>query len=141
MTRRAPLPSLSRGVQTTGLYYNKALLDEAGLRPPATLGDLRAMVGPLGRARCLRRWCTARAMSRFNPLLVMWLLPLIAGRTGEPLAFVEATVKGRVGYDSPAWVEAFQAIADLRTSGSCSRVPRRRTTPPCSSCSCRARRP
>jgi raffinose/stachyose/melibiose transport system substrate-binding protein len=53
----------------------------------------------------------------FNPLLVMWILPMIAGRAGDPLAFVESTIKGDVRYDSPEWIEAFQTIADLRTSG------------------------
>ena len=53
----------------------------------------------------------------FNPLLVMWLLPMIAERTGDPLAFVESTIRGQVRYDSPEWIEAFQTIADLRTSG------------------------
>ena len=32
-------------------------------------------------------------------------------------AFVERTIKGQVGYDSAEWIEAFQVIADLRSSG------------------------
>ena len=47
----------------------------------------------------------------------MWLLPMIAERAGDPLGFVERTIKGEVGYDSPEWIEAFQTIADLRTLG------------------------
>ncbi|MGH2465429.1 MAG: extracellular solute-binding protein, partial [Candidatus Limnocylindrales bacterium] len=53
----------------------------------------------------------------FDPLLVMWLLPMIAEPAGDPVAFVERTIKGQVGYDSPEWIETFQTIADLRTSG------------------------
>jgi ABC-type glycerol-3-phosphate transport system substrate-binding protein len=53
----------------------------------------------------------------FNPLLVMWLLPMIAERAGDPVAFVESTIRGDVRYDSPEWIEAFQIIADLRSSG------------------------
>jgi len=53
----------------------------------------------------------------FNSLLVTWLLPMIAGRAGDPVAFVERTIKGQVGYDSPEWIEAFETIADFRTSG------------------------
>ena len=53
----------------------------------------------------------------FNQILVTWLLPMIAERTGDPVAFAEKTVKGDVGYDSPEWLETFQTIADLRTSG------------------------
>ena len=63
------------------------------------------------------RWSTARGEVSFNPLLVMWLLPMIAERAGDPVAFVESTIKGEVGYDSPEWIEAFQTIDDLRTSG------------------------
>jgi ABC-type glycerol-3-phosphate transport system substrate-binding protein len=114
-TRAFPL-ALSRGVQTTGLYYNKALLDRAGLEPPRTIAELKAMVKPLaalGAAPLVH--CSGDAP--FNPLLVMWLLPMIAGRSGDPLEFVERTIKGEVGYDSPEWTEAFQVLADLRTSG------------------------
>ncbi len=68
----------------------------------------------------------------FNPLLVMWLLPMIAERTGDPIAFVESTIKGEVHYDSPEWVEAFRLIADLRESGSSWMGPAPRITRPCS---------
>ena len=33
------------------------------------------------------------------------------------MEFVESTLRGEVRYDSPEWTEAFQTIADLRTSG------------------------
>jgi len=108
--------ALSRGVQTTGLYYNKALLDRAGLGPPKTIGDFKAMVQPLSALGAAPLVHCAGDTS-FNPLLIMWVLPMIAERTGDPLAFVESTIKGQVGYDSPEWTEAFQAIADLQTSG------------------------
>ena len=114
-TRALPL-ALSRGVQTTGLYYNKALLDRAGLEAPRTMADLKAMVQPLAALGAAPLVHCAGDVP-FNPLLVMWLLPMIAGRAGDPLAFVESTIKGDVRYDSPEWIEAFQAIADLRTSG------------------------
>jgi ABC-type glycerol-3-phosphate transport system substrate-binding protein len=114
-TRVVPL-ALSRGVQTTGLYYNKALLDRAGLEPPATIADLKAMVEPLAAigAAPLVHCC---GDASFNPLLVMWLLPMIAGRGGDPVAFVESTIKGTVRYDSPEWIETFRILADLRTTG------------------------
>ena len=113
--RAFPL-AMTRGVQTTGLYYNKALLDQAGLEPPKTIADLKAMVKPLsalGAAPLVH----SSGDASFNPLLVMWILPMIAERAGDPIEFVESTIKGEVGYDSPEWVEAFQTIADLRTSG------------------------
>jgi ABC-type glycerol-3-phosphate transport system substrate-binding protein len=46
----------------------------------------------------------------------MWLLPMIAERTGDPLGFVESTIRGEVGYDSPEWIEAFETISGLRSS-------------------------
>jgi len=115
-TRAFPL-ALTRGVQTTGLYYNKALLDRAGLQVPRTIADLKQAVKPLaalGAAPLVH--CAGDAP--FDPLLVMWLLPMIAERAGaDPLEFVESTIRGDVRYDSPEWIEAFQTIADLRTSG------------------------
>ncbi len=113
--RAFPL-ALTRGVQTTGLYYNKALLDQVGVEPPKTIADLEAMVKPmtaLGAAPLVH--CSGDAS--FNPLLVMWVLPNIAERGGDPVEFVESTIRGEIGYDSPEWTEAFQTIADLRASG------------------------
>lgn len=114
-TRALPL-AVTRGVQTTGLLYNKALLDRAGLAPPKTIADLKSMVAPLaalGVAPLVH--CCGDAS--FNPLLVMWLLPMIAERAGDPLAFVERTIKGEVRYDSPEWIETFQILSDLRSTG------------------------
>jgi len=108
--------ALSKGVQTTGLYYNKAMLDQAGLEAPATIADLKAMVKPLAALGAAPLTFCSGEIS-FNSMLVTWALPMIAGRAGDPLAFVERTIKGEVGYDSPEWIEAFQTIADLRTSG------------------------
>ena len=113
--RALPL-AVTRGVQTTGIYYNKALLDRAGLEPPKTIADLKAMVEPLA-ALGVSPLVHPAGDTPFNPLLVMWLLPMIAERTGDPIAFVESTIKGEVRYDSPEWVEAFGLIADLRESG------------------------
>jgi ABC-type glycerol-3-phosphate transport system substrate-binding protein len=114
-TRAFPL-AMTRGVQTTGLYYNKALLDRAGLEVPKSIADLKAMVEPLA-ALGVAPLVHCAGDAPFNPLLVMWLLPMIAERGGDPLAFVESTIRGQVGYDSPEWIETFQTIADLRTSG------------------------
>ena len=104
--RALPL-AVTRGVQTTGIYYNKALLDRAGLEPPKTIADLKAMVEPLAALGVSPLVHPAGDIA-FNPLLVMWLLPMIAERTGDPIAFVESTVKGEVRYDSPEWIEAFE---------------------------------
>ncbi len=114
-TRAFPL-ALSRGVQTTGMYYNKALLDQAGLEAPRTIADLKTMVKPLSALGAAPLVHCSGDVS-FNTLLVTWVLPMIAERAGDPLGFVESTIRGQVRYDSPEWTEAFQTIADLRTSG------------------------
>jgi ABC-type glycerol-3-phosphate transport system substrate-binding protein len=57
-TRAFPL-AVTRGVHTTGIYYNKALLDRAGLQTPATIADLRRW-WPVSRPRC-------RALVRLRP--------------------------------------------------------------------------
>jgi ABC-type glycerol-3-phosphate transport system substrate-binding protein len=39
--------AVTRGIHATGLYYNKAILDAAGLEVPRTFADLEAAVQPL----------------------------------------------------------------------------------------------
>jgi multiple sugar transport system substrate-binding protein len=115
-TRAFPL-AMTRGVHSTGLYYNKALLDEAGVSPPTTIADLEAMVEPLaklGAAPLVH--CSGDVF--FNQILITWVLPMIVERSGaDPLEFAERTVKGDVHYDSAEWIEAFATIASLRETG------------------------
>ena len=113
--RAVPL-ALTGGVHTTGIFYNRALLDAAGLQPPRTFADLRAAVDPLsalGAAPLVH--CSGDVI--FNQMLITWVLPMIAERSGDPIEFAERTVRGEIRYDSPEWVEAFQTIAELTTSG------------------------
>jgi ABC-type glycerol-3-phosphate transport system substrate-binding protein len=113
--RAFPL-AFTRGVDTTGLYYNRALLDRAGVEVPRTFEDLRASVDPLaaiGVAPLVH--CSGDVF--FNQMLVTWILPMVAERTVDPIEFAERTVRGDIGYDSPEWIDALQAIADLRASG------------------------
>jgi len=113
--RAFPL-AITGGVHTTGIYYNKALLDAAGLEPPRTFADLRAAVQPLsalGAAPLIH--CSGDVI--FNQMLITWVLPMIAERTGNPVQFAERTVRGEIRYDSPEWIEAFETIADLGASG------------------------
>jgi ABC-type glycerol-3-phosphate transport system substrate-binding protein len=115
-TRAFPL-AMTRGVNTTGLYYNKALLDEAGVSAPTTIADLEAMVEPLaklGAAPLVH--CSGDVF--FNQILITWVLPMIVERSGaDPLEFAERSVKGDVHYDSAEWIEAFATIASLRETG------------------------
>jgi ABC-type glycerol-3-phosphate transport system substrate-binding protein len=114
-TRAFPL-AMTNGIHTTGLYYNKALLDQAGVAAPGTIDDLKSLVEPLaalGAAPLVHN----SGDPFFNPLLVMWILPQIASRTGDPIVFAEDTMKGDIRYDSPEWLEAFQIISDLSSSG------------------------
>ena len=113
--RAFPL-AIAGGVHTTGIYFNKALLDAAGLAPPTTFDDLRAAVEPLsalGAAPLIH--CSGDVV--FNQMLITWVLPMIAERSGDPIQFAERTVRGEIRYDSPEWIEAFETIADLGASG------------------------
>jgi len=117
-TTRLVIPlALTRGVHTTGLYYNKALLDEAGVGAPRTIADLEAMAAPLARLGAAPLvHCSGDVY--FNQILLTWVLPMIAERGGaDPQEFAERTVKGELGYDSREWIEAFATIEHLRKSG------------------------
>ena len=115
-THAFPL-AVTDGVHTTGLYVNKALLDEAGVGVPRTIADLEAMVQPLARLGAAPLvHCSGDVF--FNQILLTWILPMVAERGGaDPGDFAERTVRGEIGYDSPEWVEAFETIGGLRTSG------------------------
>lgn len=113
--RAFPL-AITGGVHTTGVYFNKALLDAAGLEAPRTFADLRAAVEPLsalGAAPLVH--CSGDVV--FNQMLITWVLPMIAERSGDPIEFAESTIRGETRYDSPEWIEAFETIAGLTTSG------------------------
>jgi ABC-type glycerol-3-phosphate transport system substrate-binding protein len=115
-TRAVPL-AVTRGVHTTGLYVNQALLDEAGLTAPRTIADLEAMVAPLAK-RGVAPLVHCSGDVFFNQILLTWVLPMIVERSGADVQdFAERTVKGDEAYDGPEWLEAFAIIADLRTSG------------------------
>lgn len=115
-TRVLPL-ALTWGVHTTGLFYNNALLDEAGLGAPRTFADLRASVEPLARLGAAPLvHCSGDVI--FNQMLVTWILPMIAEGAGlDPVDFAERTVRGEIAYDSSEWLEAYALLADLSTSG------------------------
>lgn len=115
--RRAVPMAATRGLQITGLYYNAALLEQAGVEVPATISDLEAMVEPLGRLGASPLvHCAGDAF--FNQILVTWILPMIVERTGgDPLEFADRTVKGEIHYDSTEWIAALATIASLRERG------------------------
>jgi arabinogalactan oligomer/maltooligosaccharide transport system substrate-binding protein len=113
--RAVPL-ALTGGVHTTGLYFNRALLDRAEIDVPRTFADLQAAVAPLAALDVAPLvHCSGDVF--FNQMLITWVLPMVAGRSGDPIEFAERTVAGEIGYDSPEWIEALQIIADLRRSG------------------------
>ncbi len=116
VTRAFPL-AVTRGVHTTGLFYNKALLDEAGVGVAATIADLEAMVRPLARLGAAPLvHCSGDVF--FNQILLTWVLPMLIERSGaDPQEFAERTVRGETRYDGAEWIEAFRTIARLRASG------------------------
>jgi ABC-type glycerol-3-phosphate transport system substrate-binding protein len=114
-TRAFPL-AVTRGINTTGLFYNGAILEQAGLGPPTTMSALKAMVAPLARIGVAPLvHCAGDAI--FNPMLVAWVLPMLLEGTADPMEFAERTLRGEIRYDDPEWVAAFEILADLRTSG------------------------
>ena len=107
---------------TRGVTHHGHLLQQGAARPRRrsrrrrTIADLKAMVKPLaalGVAPLVH--CSGDVF--FNQILLTWVLPMIAERTRDPLAFAESTVRGDIAYDSAEWLEAFETIADLRSSG------------------------
>jgi raffinose/stachyose/melibiose transport system substrate-binding protein len=114
-TRAFPL-AMTRGVHTTGLYYNKALLDEAGVGVPSSIADLETMVEPLARVGVAPLVHSSGDVF-FNQILLTWVLPMIVESAGyDPGTFADRTVKGEIRYDSPEWVEAFATIGNMRQS-------------------------
>jgi ABC-type glycerol-3-phosphate transport system substrate-binding protein len=114
-TRAFPL-AVTRGVHTTGLFYNRAILDRAGLEPPSTIEALKAMVEPLARLGVAPLvHCAGDPI--FNPMLVAWVLPMLLEGTTDPLEFAERTLRGEIRYEDPEWVAAFEMLAGLRASG------------------------
>jgi raffinose/stachyose/melibiose transport system substrate-binding protein len=114
---RAFALAMTRGVHTTGLYYNKALLERAGVGVPRTIADLEAMVEPLAKVGAAPLVHSSGDVF-FNQILLTWVLPMIIERAGDdPHGFADRTVKGEIRYDSPEWIDAFTAIANLRRSG------------------------
>jgi ABC-type glycerol-3-phosphate transport system substrate-binding protein len=114
---RAFALAMTRGTHTTGLYYDKALLDEAGVAVPATIADLEAMVKPLARLGAAPLvHCSGDVF--FNQILLTWVLPQIVERSGgDAHEFADQTVRGEHRYDDPEWIAAFTTIGELRTSG------------------------
>ena len=115
--RRAVPMAAARGLQITGLYYNGALLEEAGVEVPTTIADLEAMVEPLANLGASPLVHCAGDVF-FNQILITWILPMIIERSGgDPLEFADRTVRGDIDYDSTEWIEALEMIANLRQSG------------------------
>jgi raffinose/stachyose/melibiose transport system substrate-binding protein len=98
----------------TALFYNKALLDKAGLQPPRTLADMQAMVQPL-KALGAVPLAHPSGEASWNPLLVMWIQPMLVNN--RPLEFTQQTLKGEVKYNGPEWIQTFEIIASLSRDG------------------------
>jgi raffinose/stachyose/melibiose transport system substrate-binding protein len=98
----------------TALFYNKALLDKAGLQPPKTLADMQAMVQPL-KALGAVPLVHPSGEASWNPLLVMWIQPMLVNN--RPLEFTQQTLKGEVKYNGPEWIQTFEIIATLSRDG------------------------
>jgi raffinose/stachyose/melibiose transport system substrate-binding protein len=101
-------------VHVTAFFYNKALLDKAGLQPPKTLDDLQAMVQPLKALGAVPLVHPSGDIG-WNPLLVCWIQPMLVNN--QPMEFTLRTLKGEVSYNGPEWIKTFETIASLTKAG------------------------
>ena len=101
-------------VHVTALFYNKALLDRAGLQPPKTLADLKAMVQPLKAVGAMPLVHPSGDVG-WNPLLVCWIQPMLVNN--QPMEFTRRTMRGEVNYNGPEWIATFETIANLTRDG------------------------
>jgi raffinose/stachyose/melibiose transport system substrate-binding protein len=101
-------------VHVTALFYNKALLDKAGVQPPRTLADMTAMVEPL-KAIGAAPMVHPGGETSWNPLLVMWIQPMLVNN--QPMEFTQRLLKGDVKYNGPEWIKTFEVIANLSRDG------------------------
>ncbi|GHA00491.1 extracellular solute-binding protein [Streptomyces subrutilus] len=93
-------------IDTLGLFYNKKMLADAGVQPPATLEELKTAAAAI-KAKTGKAGLYLRGDDSY------WFLPLIYGEGGD---LVDAKNK-TVTVDNPAGVKAFKAARDLVTSG------------------------
>jgi raffinose/stachyose/melibiose transport system substrate-binding protein len=98
----------------TGLFYNKSLLDKAGLQPPRTLADMRAMVQPLQAVGAVPLVHPSGDIG-WNPLLVAWIQPMLVNN--QPMEFTHRTLRGEVNYNGLEWIKTFEIIASLTRDG------------------------
>jgi raffinose/stachyose/melibiose transport system substrate-binding protein len=101
-------------VHVTALFYNKTLLDRAGLQPPNTLDDMKAMVQPLKSLGAVPMVHPSGDVG-WNPLLVCWIQPMLVNN--QPMEFTLRTLKGEVNYNGPEWIKTFETIANLTKDG------------------------
>ena len=101
-------------VHVTAFFYNKALLDRAGLQPPRTLADLKAMVQPLKSVGAVPLVHPSGDVG-WNPLLVCWIQPMLVNN--QPIEFTQKTMRGEVNYNGPEWINTFETIANLTKDG------------------------
>ncbi|MBV9323586.1 MAG: extracellular solute-binding protein [Chloroflexi bacterium] len=101
-------------VHVTAFFYNKGLLDKAGLQAPKTLDDMQAMVQPLKSVGAVP-FVHPSGDVGWNPLLVCWIQPMLVNN--QPMEFTLRTLKGEVNYNGPEWIRTFETIANLTKNG------------------------
>jgi len=101
-------------VHVTALFYNKTLLDKAGLQAPRTLADMQAMVQPLKALGAVPLVHPSGDVA-WNALLVTWIQPMLVNN--QPMEFTQKTLRGEVKYNGPEWIRTFETIASLSTDG------------------------
>ncbi|MET3987220.1 extracellular solute-binding protein [Streptomyces sp. PvR034] len=93
-------------IDSLGLFYNKKMLADAGVKPPTTLEEVKTAAAAI-KAKTGKTGLYVRGDDSY------WFLPFIYGEGGD---LVDAKTK-TVTVDNAAGVKAFKDARDLITSG------------------------
>lgn len=104
--------SVPCNVTVSGLYYNKALLSKYGLQPPKTLADMYGWVDKL-KADGIAPYGWGSGDSWYPTQLFI----STANQTLGPDAYLALNSQGKGSWDSPAIVEAFRTMAEMKAKG------------------------
>jgi len=103
-----------RGTQPVFIFYNKQVLADAGIEPPATYADLEAAVATLSDQGVTPFAVAGNADSGWTEL--MWVSYLV-DRIGGPEVFERIRSGDASGWQDPAVLQAAEEIRSLVDSG------------------------
>ncbi|NLT54750.1 MAG: extracellular solute-binding protein [Actinomycetales bacterium] len=101
-----------RGMQPVFLYYNKKVLDKAGVTPPTTWDELLAAVDSLKAAKV-----TPIALAGSQAWTELMWAEYLLDRVGGPEVFAKIVAGDKSGWKDPAVVTAMEMIQTLVDKG------------------------